>query len=471
MRRLQIAILEAATSLLALLALVGTLAKAQSSLPVVPGGAGFGMTTRAAYGCGTHPAILRVRTLDDGGPGSLRTALEASGPRVVIFETSGTIVLESDINILSPCITIAGQTAPSPGITLRGAMSATVSAGGINVYAHDVLLQHLRIRPGDGGPRLVPTSAHNALLVYREDAQNVVIDHCSMSWAGGKLVQVVQTGVPGNTTVWRSILSEGLYRAANVEYRTGDISSLSAHIGLSPGGQADIRQSLLAHSSDRNPEIERGNIAQFINNVVYDWGRDEHPYPWATFVYSSGDNSLVWLLNVVGNVYVGGRGGSHPSLPLYAVGTWAGAVGSQLYMADNRLESAEAYDNHMSFDPRVGQPAVPLLGTPLAAAGVETFVLANAGARPLDRDAVDQRIVNQVASRTGTMISSQDQVGGWPTLAVNTRALVPPTDPHSVRPSGYTALEEWLHGYARQVEGGTNPPNRPAPPLRLRVVR
>src|SRR5437016_1081601 len=114
-----------------------------ATLPIVPGAQGFGTSTRAAYACGSAPAVLRVTNLNDSGTGSLRTALTTTGPRVIIFETSGTILLSSDVNIMEPCLTVAGQTAPSPGITIRN--------GGLNFYAHDVLVQHIRIRPGDGG--------------------------------------------------------------------------------------------------------------------------------------------------------------------------------------------------------------------------------------------------------------------------------------------------------------------------------
>src|SRR4051812_23190260 len=88
-------------------------------LPVVPGGVGYGMQTRAAYGGTALPTVYRVTNLNDAGSGSLRAALEATGPRVVIFEISGYIDLAQMIRIKSPHITVAGQTAPSPGITLR----------------------------------------------------------------------------------------------------------------------------------------------------------------------------------------------------------------------------------------------------------------------------------------------------------------------------------------------------------------
>jgi len=76
---------------------------------------GFGTSTPAGRG----GAILRVTNLNDAGAGSLRAALEATGPRTVIFEVGGMIDLSDDIYITSPYLTVAGQTAPSPGITLR----------------------------------------------------------------------------------------------------------------------------------------------------------------------------------------------------------------------------------------------------------------------------------------------------------------------------------------------------------------
>src|SRR5262245_2672041 len=134
------------------------------SLPVVPGGEGYAMQTRAAYGGGTPPSILRVTNLTDSGEGSLRAALLTAGPRVVIFETSGNIALQSDICVTEPYVTLAGQTAPSPGITLQGF--------GIQWYTHDVLMQHLRIRPGDGPPRLPQTADHDARIVYTAQPGN-----------------------------------------------------------------------------------------------------------------------------------------------------------------------------------------------------------------------------------------------------------------------------------------------------------
>src|SRR6185503_2568534 len=114
-----------------------------AGLPVVPCAFGFGMDTRAAYGGDAPPTIYRVTTLDDASPaptGSLREAVEAPEPRVVVFEISGTIRLVKELEVRTPYLTLAGQTAPSPGILIRDY--------GFAIYSHDVLMQHVRIRPG-----------------------------------------------------------------------------------------------------------------------------------------------------------------------------------------------------------------------------------------------------------------------------------------------------------------------------------
>lgn len=421
---------------------------------------GFGTQTRGAYGQpGVDPTILRVTNTNNAGAGSLRAALEASGPRVVIFETSGTIVLDSDIVIDDPYITIAGQTAPSPGITVRGSSSgARATQGGlISVYTHDVILQHFRIRAGDGGATVPQTAGHDALLIYDPASTNavnsIVADHMSISWAGAKNVNVING--QGGVTLWRCIVSEALYRAANVTVGAGEPSSLGILIAGDITG-ITIAQSLLAHNSDRNPETHERNIVQFVNNVVYDWGKDANNYQWASFIgFATSGNERI---DIVGNKYISG-GGTHPFTPLYAVGVWDATAGSQLYISQNLIDDAQepVTDYYLKpgvTDPRVSSSAVPNPPyTVVNTALVEDLVLTKAGARPLDRDSVDSRVVSEVITRTGDVISSQSAVGGWPALATNTRALTTPSSPHDIAANGFTNLQNWLQQYAVDLEG------------------
>src|SRR5690606_18198669 len=142
------------------------------AVPVIPGAAGHGIETPAGRG-GT---VYKVTNLNEEGPGSLGACVAATGPRVCVFEVSGTIRLTKDLKIKNPNITIAGQTAPSPGIMLRGA--------GLWIMTSDVLVHHLRLRPGDdpGGP---PPDNRGALIIDApadKPVGNIVIDHCSFQW-------------------------------------------------------------------------------------------------------------------------------------------------------------------------------------------------------------------------------------------------------------------------------------------------
>jgi hypothetical protein len=435
---------------------------------------GFGADTRAAYGSqGVAPIICRVATIQDiesvvslpdgSFRGSLRSLLALPFPRVIVFEISGTIDGgDRDFEVSSPYLQIATQTAPDPGITIKNA--------GLNLYTHDLFVQHLRIRPGDGGAVLPQTARHDALLVYDGaapgDVNNIVIDHCSISWAGAKNVNLF-LHQRGRVALWRCLVSEALFHAANIIVDPGQPSSLGLLIsGHSPNLSPPISvlQCILAHNSDRNPEIHEGSNVAFDNNLVYDWGIDSvavggNTYEWATFFYSNEGPSPI-RTDLLSNRYVAGPS-SHPTVPLFAVGVYAVWSDTQIRIADTSIDAGlaptlEYYLNpNLGFDPRVGASVVPVPGyTLIPGSSVEGVLPSRVGARPLNRDSVDTRVIAQLLSRTGQVIQSQNQVGGWPALAVNSRPYTIPANPHSVPVSGepYTNLERDLEQAAQAVE-------------------
>ena len=165
---------------------------AERPLTIIPGAAGFGMETPA--GSGRHldvpkTTVIKVTNLNTEGPGSLRAALEAEGPRVIVFEVSGNIDFRpvGGLSIRKPHVTVAGQTAPSPGITLK--------ACELNVSTHDVLIQHIRVRVGDllDPTRPLRNKAGWSQWSERDNmkvaGKRIVIDHCSFSWATDENVQ------------------------------------------------------------------------------------------------------------------------------------------------------------------------------------------------------------------------------------------------------------------------------------------
>jgi hypothetical protein len=164
---------------------------------------------------------------------------------------------------------------------------------------------------------------------------------------------------------------------------------------------------------------------------------------------------------------------------VYSVNGAGNVAGNKIYRADNTIANQDGTiieeSNQYSYNPNVGSPPaeapLPSGFSPLASVDVEAFVLANAGARPTDRDAVDLRLVNEVKARAGQLfIGSQNDVGGWPTLAFNTRRLTTPANPNNLTGSGYTVLEEWLHSQATAIEGRSTQPEFPESPTSLRII-
>lgn len=452
---------------------------AQGALPVVPGAPNsFGMNTRAAYGCGSNPTVYKVTSLSDANTaGTLRYAMQQTGPRVVIFETSGYIDVASNIQVISPCLTVAGQTAPSPGITLRMAAGGT-SDGIIGINARDVLLQHLRIRPGsatcNSGLSMVGTYETGT---YERRFHHVVLDHMSLSWGQDENLFIGQTDANGgnsDVTVWRSITAEGLFQAPSSN-SCGGGGLANGHGILSEAQHLAVIQHLYANNFERNPQIAGGASNVLLNNIIYGWQGEN-----GLFIFNFDGQPGPWYTTSIGNRYITNAQSSNPGVP-GAVVNWYGAAypdnsqqstSNQHYKLDNTVANAfginivETY-NLSGFNPVVTtvptQAPVPVGYSAIASVDLESYLLPKVGARPLDRDAVDTRIINNVTNRTGVFISQVSDVGGYPTLAVNSRSLTVPANPDTVQVSGYTNLEEWLHGYAVTLEG-TPPTPGPVDP-------
>jgi hypothetical protein len=412
----------------------------QSSLPVFPGAEGFGSTTVAGRG----GAVLRVTNLNDSGAGSLRAALAAQGPRTVIFEISGTVTLTTqDLLVTNPYLTVAGQTAPSPGITIRG--------GGIRIVTHDVLIQHVRVRPGDVlAPGVTRGNAGGFLVLGREGTTidgsgtyNVVLDHVTASWATD---QDMSTWFPvHDISVSNSFITEGL-RDFN-RHDPGQCNACGFLIG-EHGARIAIIRTLFAHHVSRFPTIKGDTQTLLVNNLAY----NNHAELIDLFDYEGhGPHKAA----IVGNVHLPGPD-TKPALvanPLIYLNANL-KPGTAVYETDN-VSPRVLVNNVIGFNPIVSTVPLPPAGvTVRPSRDVEELVKAHSGARPADRDAVDLRIVSEVTNRTGRIIDAPQAVGGYPTLAVNVWHLDPPSNPAGDDDgNGYTNLEEWLWTFTAQVEG------------------
>jgi hypothetical protein len=381
-----------------------------------------------------NTTIHKVTNLNASGSGSLVACTGASGPRVCVFEVSGTIQTTSEVKVSNPYITIAGQTAPSPGITIRGA--------GLRIVTHDVLVQHLRIRVGDdpGGPS--PDNRDGLGIEGTSGVYNIVIDHVSISWAVDENVAIWYEGVQ-DITIMNSVITEALFSSTHPK-GAHSMGMIIGGVDYAAGSRISIIKNLFAHNNERNPQYGGNQNSSFVftNNLVYNWGT----YGYGTRLRNGGKAS------VVGNVYISGANSNDNAMVVLSGSSF------QVYLNDIMVDGnapTDAWDivNGTS-SPRVNSPPIWVDDfAPMSSALVEDYVLNNVGARPVDRDSVDIRVIQSVRNGTGQVIDSQSDVGGWPVLAENNRILVIPSNPNGDdNGNGYTNLEEWLHNYAAQVE-------------------
>jgi pectate lyase len=388
-------------SLVVVVFLLPASASAQARVvPAFPGAEGFGATTPGGRG----GRVIFVTNLDDAGPGSFRAACEAEGPRIVIFRVSGLISLTQPIVIKNAFVTIAGQTAPGDGICLRNYTFI--------IATHDVVVRYLRSRLGDVSKQEADS------ITLAAGAENVILDHCSASWSVDEALSLA--GNVSNVTVQWCLIAEGLNHSKHTKGAHG-YGSLSR-----ANGAVTWHHNLWAHNNARNPRLGdnygRPPYPTFDvrNNVIYNYGE-----------IASGLTQGVLKVNYVGN-YIRPGPDSKATTPIRV----GGPSDLNYYIRDNVFEgnSAATADNSLFFDPVMinGKRQVQTVAEPFKVEPVTTVSAQNAyemvlrmvGASLPRRDSVDARIVSEVRQRKGSIIDTQEQVGGWPTL----RSKVAPVD-------------------------------------------
>ncbi|HTE39326.1 MAG TPA: hypothetical protein VK629_00765, partial [Steroidobacteraceae bacterium] len=323
-----------------------------------------------------------------------------------------------EIKIRNPFLTLAGQTAPSPGITLIRT--------GIDVNTHDVILQHIRVRTGAADAKKRAGWEPDSFST-QAGAYNVIVDHCSMTWAidenlsasgprfTGKTPDEWRAGTSHRVTFSNNIIAEGLAYSTHAkgEHSKGSLIHDNATDILIVGN-------LYAHNHERSPLFKGGVHGMVINNLIYNPGPRAVHYnliaeEWGTQPYQNGQMALI------GNVMRSG-----PSTPndiaLFQLG---GSGDLELYEHDNiavdRLgKPVDKFGRYTTSSAKIlpmKKPALPLNVKLLPAADVQDAVIRTAGARPWDRDPVDARIVADTIEGRGEIIDSEDEVGGYPKYA------------------------------------------------------
>ena len=426
------------------------------ALPAFPGAEGFGAATPGGRG----GQVINVTNLNPSGPGSLQAACETPGPRIVVFDVSG--VIQGDVAIAEPYITIAGQTAPGAGITIEGILRSDLKdwdkPDTSQPNVHDVVVRFLRVRarPGRG--------ATGDCLQF-SSVDRAVLDHLSLSWAEDETIDLWARAT--NITVqWCTLEEAAIGGHAKGRHNYGLIAGARS-------SSMSIHHNLFAHHENRNPCIGSGP-ADFRNNVVYNFR--------AGFVHHNNYAGKPGF-NFIGNYYKRGPSTTsfYPEDP--EIYPWCFEDQIPYYLRDNFVDGVGLIQ-----DPWAEAEKLPGWARHFADKGVKQeketpvprvqthspqeayqLVLARAGCFP--RDAVSRRTVEEVKAGTGSwgrrepgdlmegLVAARPPADsdndGMPDAWERAHGLdASADDSATVRPSGYTAIEEYLNELAeRRIRG------------------
>lgn len=352
---------------------------------VVPPFLGYGGNTTGGKG----GVIYYVTNLNDSGPGSLREGLQSTkGKRVIVFDVAGVIELKRKIQVVHPGVTVLGETAPSPGITLEGA--------GIAIQSDQVIIRHLRIHVGDR-PSIDRPDKRDGISISM-NAHNVVVDHNSIFWAmdeGLSTNGITATSQAGtsNISVTSNLIAEGLYKSIHPH----GIHSMGSVISAD---KVSYIGNVYAHNNGRNPRVDWGQI-EFVGNLVYNFGAVP-----LTIVKSPKSTAPLRLM-VINNRWINGSdtriadskimlyGGGAEDLKVFLYGNqgngfeegqWSPFSTTGIKRPMNEFRSENVLWN---IDLSLGENAS------------EDDTLAFVGARAYQRDLSELRILNEIKTRTG----------------------------------------------------------------------
>ncbi|MDR2840798.1 MAG: pectate lyase, partial [Paludibacter sp.] len=380
-------------------------------LPAFPGAEGWGMYAKGGRG----GKVIEVTNLNDNGEGSFRAAVETQEPRTVIFKVSGYIELKSFINITSPYITIAGQTAPGDGICLKNYSLHIVNT-------HNVIIRSLRIRPG------VASGLRGSELdgIEIRNSSNVIIDHCTVNWTNDEAVNNWH-GCQLATIQW-CIIAEPLHNSVHEKGAHGYGSSIG-------GYKTSFHHNILANAVARNVSVAGNNqnvtvMLDVRNCVISNWQHrttDGKPLSVnlvnnyfkagaATFddvkrriarIDNSEKMGFTGLWYIDGN-YIDGY-------PEISADNWKGGVDFEEGTSESRNRAVVPFE----FAPVNTQ----------SAANAYDLVLKYAGVITPKRDVHEKRIIEQIRSNkfpfgNKGIIDKVEDVGGWNEL----QSSVPPKD-------------------------------------------
>lgn len=457
-----------------------------------PGAEGGGMWATGGRG----GKVIHVTNLNDSGSGSLRAAIGEKGARTIVFDVAGIIELQSALDIKNGDVTIAGQTAPGDGICLKNYT--------LHIKAGNVIIRYIRSRMGD--EKKTEDDAMN-LNAGSDDINNVIIDHCSLSWCTDECGSFY--GMTGFTLQW-CILSESLRNSIHDKGKHG-------YGGLWGGTDATYHHNLLAHHDSRNPRLDHDYLSYLkgpvnvADNVIYNWG-DNSTYGGE----SANTENNFRKYNIINNYYKPGP--ATASGKIRFLDPWTGSCSNctkktgcstiapgHFYMNGNYMDGNSGMSNDNWTGTTAKQDVIDAIKSSSAfpfaekessislhsAPDAYKAVLDYAGAS-LKRDSVDDRVTKETRNGSYTyegskgsskgFIDTQSDVKGWPAYSASDTetAAVKDTDgdgiPDAIEDAWemdkanasdgngfgldpkkrYTNLEMYLHYLVRDITASQN---------------
>ncbi len=406
-----------------------------------PGAVGFG---RLATG-GRGGVIRHVTNLNDSGAGSFRTAVGAAGPATVVFDVGGYIALNGIFNIASN-ITIAGETAPAPGIVFRNY--------GLMIFSTNVIMRHVTVKHGQDNPGGDETDGIG-LRAYSPGTvpSNIIVDHCTFQWAFDENLDMTRSTAalgPHDVTFMNCIFAEGL----NDTQAPGGTGGFGPAFGLGAlcgaGERITFYRNLFAFNVDRNPALSftaNGQSASYevVNNLNFG---NYYNCNIGNAAYST---ALQMDVSSINN-YSPETSATDPQ-PYIIVepGGWAAAAQARIYASGNVVGSGRsAFSNQNAYNPVVAMPPIssdiPAADIIPADAALRTVIVNNVGARPNNRDAQVTAMIARIAADNVTRQTTAAAYGDYPTIGTGSSGFTDPANPTlDDDGDGWTNLEEALH--------------------------
>ncbi|NVK57494.1 MAG: right-handed parallel beta-helix repeat-containing protein [Alteromonadaceae bacterium] len=374
--------------------------------------------------------VLKVTNLKSSGPGSLKSALQYQKPRTIVFEVGGVIDLNGNsITIEHPFVSIEGQTAPYPGIT--------IIKGSIIIQTNDVIVKHLSVRPGDRNLRAPSYWEPDGIAIIGGNASNVVIDHCSVSWAIDENISISGPRTKGskatasNVLISNTIISEGLNNSLHT--RGPHSKGILVHDFVK---NVIITNNLFISNAKRNPYFKAQTTGIISNNIIYNpetaaiqLGYREKEFNNTKYIPREP------IVSTTGNILIHGTD-TLEKLPIISGKGLAYTFENQTIDEEGKkIKTLGPSITRLKSPPFINQDIVFVTNNEL-----EKYIIKNVGSQPWNRNSIDLRIIDSFKNRNSSIINSQESVGGYPKYKSTYRGIKVPEE----------GLMTWLKSFERK---------------------